>query len=109
MILERELEDQTINQQLTLFEIMELKDMNSEDLKSLRSSNLKKIKNLKDGDRLRVWLEDSVETEGGFWWECTVKIHYKFKCLYQDGFNYKENNDYPSRAIEFINYQINFL
>lgn len=102
-------EEPLINQQITLFEAMKKNEMNQEDLTSLKKSNIKKIKNLKDGDKLHIWIEDSVEPEGGFWWKTTVKVHYKFKCLYQDGFNYNKSDDFPKKAIEFTNYKIKYL
>ena len=42
-------------------------------------------------DTFKVWLEDSVEKEGGYWWECYVE---KFKgcwCLLQIGFDYSNS------------------
>lgn len=31
------------------------------------------MENYKDGDRIRIWLEDTVEPEGGFWSYATIK------------------------------------
>lgn len=31
------------------------------------------MENYKDGDRIRIWLEDKVEPEGGFWSYATIK------------------------------------
>ena len=31
------------------------------------------MKNYKDGDRIRIWIEDSMEPEGGFWSYATIK------------------------------------
>ena len=43
----------------------------------------------------RVWLEDAVEEEGGFWWYC---------CLDQKGFLYDEN--YPNEERDTIQWYI---
>lgn len=31
------------------------------------------MENYKDGDRIRIWIEDSMEPEGGFWSYATIK------------------------------------
>ena len=31
------------------------------------------MKNYKDGDRIRIWLEDSMEPGGGLWCYATIK------------------------------------
>lgn len=31
------------------------------------------MENYKDGDRIRIWIEDSMEKEGGFWSYATIK------------------------------------
>ena len=43
----------------------------------------------------RVWLEDTVEEEGGFWWYCLLD---------DDGFLYDEN--YPNEERDTIQWYI---
>jgi hypothetical protein len=31
------------------------------------------MENYKDGDRIRIWIEDKMELEGGFWSYATIK------------------------------------
>ena len=31
------------------------------------------MENYKDGDRIRIWIEDAMEPEGGFWSYATIK------------------------------------
>lgn len=31
------------------------------------------MENYKDGDRIRIWIEDSMKAEGGFWSYATIK------------------------------------
>lgn len=31
------------------------------------------MKNYKDGDRIRIWIEDKMEPDGGFWSYATIK------------------------------------
>jgi hypothetical protein len=52
------------------------------------------MENYKDGDRIRIWLEDSMETEGGTW--CYGKIEeIKIikKIFVQDGFKLDPENE----------------
>ena len=52
------------------------------------------MENYKDGDRIRIWLEDSMESEGGTW--CYGKIEeIKIikKIFVQDGFKLDPENE----------------
>lgn len=52
------------------------------------------MENYKDGDKIRIWLEDSMETEGGTW--CYGKIEeIKIikKIFVQDGFKLDHENE----------------
>jgi hypothetical protein len=52
------------------------------------------MENYKDGDKIRIWLEDSMETEGGTW--CYGKIEeIKIikKIFVQDGFKLDPENE----------------
>jgi hypothetical protein len=52
------------------------------------------MENYKDGDRIRIWLEDSMESEGGTW--CYGKIEeIKIikKIFVQDGFKIDPENE----------------
>lgn len=65
------------------------------------------MENYKDGDRIRIWLEDSMETEGGTW--CYGKIEeIKIikKIFVQDGFKLDPENeieDFKCYKIEKLN------
>ncbi|MEY2868161.1 MAG: hypothetical protein RIR01_579 [Bacteroidota bacterium] len=65
------------------------------------------MENYKDGDRIRIWLEDSMETEGGTW--CYGKIEeIKIikKIFVQDGFKLDPENeieDFKGYKIEKLN------
>jgi hypothetical protein len=50
--------------------------------------------------RVRIWLEDSVEPEGGFW---SYGIVDKNGFLREDGFNYTNKEDQLILFQEFIN------
>lgn len=39
--------------------------------------------------RYRVWLEDSVEPEGGFWWNCVMDEN---QCLFDPNFPNEERD-----------------
>jgi hypothetical protein len=39
--------------------------------------------------RFRVWLEDSVEPEGGFWWNCVMDEN---QCLFDPNFPNEERD-----------------
>lgn len=53
-------------------------------------------KAIHEGTKIRVWLEDSVEPEGGFWWYATVKPCLTDKLfVFQDGFNYEKSGELP--------------
>jgi hypothetical protein len=39
--------------------------------------------------RFRVWLEDSVEPEGGFWWNCVLDQN---KCLFDPNYPNEERD-----------------
>jgi hypothetical protein len=39
--------------------------------------------------RYRVWLEDSVEPEGGFWWNCVMDEN---QCLFDPNFSNEERD-----------------
>ncbi len=65
------------------------------------------MENYKDGDRIRIWLEDSMESEGGTW--CYGKIEeIKIikKIFVQDGFKLDPQNeikDFKGYKIEKLN------
>jgi hypothetical protein len=65
------------------------------------------MENYKDGDKIRIWLEDSMEQEGGTW--CYGKIEeIKIikKIFVQDGFKLDPENeilDFKGYKIEKIN------
>lgn len=65
------------------------------------------MENYKDGDRIRIWLEDSMETEGGTW--CYGKIEeIKIikKIFVQDEFKLDPENeieDFKGYKIEKLN------
>ena len=65
------------------------------------------MENYKDGDRLRIWLEDKMEPEGGTW--CYGKIEeIKIikKIFVQDGFKLDPENeieDFKGYKIEKLN------
>jgi hypothetical protein len=65
------------------------------------------MENYKDGDKIRIWLEDSMETEGGTW--CYGKIEeIKIikKIFVQDGFKLDPENeieDFKGYKIEKLN------
>lgn len=64
------------------------------------------MENYKDGDRIRIWLEDSMETEGGTW--CYGKIEeIKIikKIFVQDGFELDPENEIK----DFVGYKIEKL
>jgi hypothetical protein len=64
------------------------------------------MENYKDGDRIRIWLEDSMETEGGTW--CYGKIEeIKIikKIFVQDGFKL----DFENEIEDFKGYKIEKL
>lgn len=53
-------------------------------------------KNIHEGTKIRVWLEDSVEAEGGFWWYATVKTFLTDTLfVFQDGFDYDNSGELP--------------
>lgn len=49
--------------------------------------------------KYRIWLEDSVESEGGFWWICEVD---KYGFCHQLGFDYKGKLDQLETLQSFI-------
>ena len=64
------------------------------------------MENYKDGDKIRIWLEDSMETEGGTW--CYGKIEeIKIikKIFVQDGFKL----DFENEIKDFKGYKIEKL
>jgi hypothetical protein len=64
------------------------------------------MENYKDGDKIRIWLEDSMETEGGTW--CYGKIEeIKIikKIFVQDGFKLDPENEIK----DFVGYKIEKL
>ncbi len=66
------------------------------------------MENYKDGDRIRIWLEDKMEPEGGTW--CYGKIEeIKIikKIFVQDGFKLDPENEI--KDFEYFNYKIEKL
>jgi len=64
------------------------------------------MENYKDGDKIRIWLEDSMESEGGTW--CYGKIEeIKIikKIFVQDGFKLDPKNEIE----DFVGYKIEKL
>jgi hypothetical protein len=64
------------------------------------------MENYKDGDKIRIWLEDSMESEGGTW--CYGKIEeIKIikKIFVQDGFQLDPENEIK----DFVGYKIEKL
>ena len=64
------------------------------------------MENYKDGDKIRIWLEDSMESEGGIW--CYGKIEeIKIikKIFVQDGFQLDPENEIE----DFVGYKIEKL
>ncbi len=63
-------------------------------LMNFTNKNINNMENYKDGDRIRIWLEDSMEPEGGTW--CYGKIEeIKIikKIFVQDGFKLNPENE----------------
>lgn len=56
------------------------------------------------GDRVRIWLEDTQEPEGGYWNHCT--LHPGSLLVLQDGFDYGKSGDKPMSIEEFDGYKI---
>ena len=48
-----------------------------------------KFYNQNDMKQYRVWLEDSVEPEGGFWWNCVMDEN---QCLFDPNFPNEERD-----------------
>ncbi len=42
-----------------------------------------------EGDTFKVWLKDTVEEEGGSWWNCHIELHQGCWCLLQTDFDYR--------------------
>jgi hypothetical protein len=64
------------------------------------------MENYKDGDKIRIWLEDNMEPEGGTW--CYGKIEeIKIikKIFVQDGFKLDPENEIE----DFVGYKIEKL
>jgi hypothetical protein len=61
----------------------------------------------KDGDKLRIWLKDNMEPEGGFWCYGTIEeVKLIKKIFVQDGFPLDIENEietFNSYKIEKIN------
>lgn len=68
-------------------------------------------KDLQEGDRVKIWLPDDIEPEGGSYWYATIS-YYRGKWRFlQDGFDYSKSeedeitdiNEHPSKIIELNN------
>ena len=43
---------------------------------------------LKEGDKIEMWLDDSMLTAGGWWNAGTVKVYNGELCIFEDVFDY---------------------
>jgi hypothetical protein len=60
----------------------------------------------KEHDHLRIWLEDSVEPEGGFWCYGVLDENLNFR---EWNFNYDGKEDQLCHINEFNEYKIEFI